>query len=106
MKIKALFYTSDPYEPSGLLGVFNTEEEKQNILRNIAEIALQDKVKWYHHLDDENYNDYLFQIREEEQLASKKEALDFVLKKLTDKVMSAKEYTEKEIEIGVGKYWS
>lgn len=30
--MKALIYTSDPWEPSGVIGLFETEEQKQNIL--------------------------------------------------------------------------
>ncbi len=39
--MKALLYTSDPYEPSGVIGLFETEEQKQAIL-NGYEKSIQD----------------------------------------------------------------
>lgn len=30
--MKALLYTNDPYEPSGVIGLYETEEQKQTIL--------------------------------------------------------------------------
>lgn len=30
--MKALLYTSDPYEPSGVIGLFETEEQKEKII--------------------------------------------------------------------------
>lgn len=38
--MKALLYTSDPYEPSGVIGLFETEQEKQVILQ-----GFKDKVQ-------------------------------------------------------------
>jgi len=35
--MKALLYTSDPYEPSGVIGLFENDEQKQNILRQHKE---------------------------------------------------------------------
>lgn len=35
--MKALLYTSDPYEPSGVIGLFETEQQKQDILQQYTE---------------------------------------------------------------------
>jgi hypothetical protein len=34
--MRALLYTSDPYEPSGVVGLYETEEQRQNILEQYA----------------------------------------------------------------------
>lgn len=35
--MKALLYTSDPYEPSGVIGLYETEEQKQEIIKGYKE---------------------------------------------------------------------
>jgi hypothetical protein len=41
VKLKALLYTSDPYEPSGVIGLFETEEQKQNIVGQYKKDTLE-----------------------------------------------------------------
>ncbi len=40
--LKILTYTCDPYEPSGVVGVFETNEELRKILIDLAEQDMKD----------------------------------------------------------------
>lgn len=43
--MKALLYTSDPYEPSGVIGLFETEEQKQAIIQGYIK-TLRNDCRW------------------------------------------------------------
>lgn len=85
--MKALLYTSDPYEPSGVIGLFETEKQKQNIL-------LQHRKEW-EETDLPNYkreNNYYKNLPLIERLRKAEEDYLFIVHSL------------QEIEIPIGEY--
>lgn len=86
--MKALLYTSDPYEPSGVIGLFETEEQRQTILKGFRERFLEDRQKnqWTWPKDAES------QERLRQYLADGPKQAEEEIKRLT------------EIEIPIGVY--
>lgn len=41
-KLRRIFYTSDPYEPSGTIGVYETEEQRQRILAAYLKASMKE----------------------------------------------------------------
>jgi hypothetical protein len=56
--IKALLYTSDPYEPKGVIGLFQNEQEKKKIQK---EYLIYYK-KYWPHLDAQQALNELIEI--------------------------------------------
>jgi hypothetical protein len=58
--VRALLYTSDPYEPSGVIGLFETEEQKQAILQGYV-AYMRREFSWYADRPD---TDITWELRE------------------------------------------
>lgn len=58
--MKALLYTSDPYEPSGVIGIYETEEQKQEIIKGYEE----DFRKAYPEFSEEYVKQEIEELRE------------------------------------------
>ena len=85
--MKALLYISDPYEPAGVIGLFETEKQKQNIL-------LQHRKEW-EETDFPNYkkeDNFCQNLPLIERLRKAEEDYLFIVHSL------------QEIEIPVGEY--
>lgn len=41
-KLRRILYTSDPYEPSGTIGVYETEEQRQRILAAYLKASMKE----------------------------------------------------------------
>lgn len=91
--MKALLYTSDPYEPSGVIGLYETEEQKQTILEEYGEVldrAHKERLKTVKFPG--YYAGYTYQTREEAYEKTVREYVDDDIQAL------------KEIEIPIGVY--
>lgn len=87
--MKALLYTSDPYEPSGVIGLFETEEQKQAIISGYRAEMIRTRKKDYTTEDSSGFYNWL--------------PLEQRLKKFEEEVESDIANWE-EVEIPVGVY--
>lgn len=91
--MKALLYTSDPYEPSGVVGLFENEEQKKAILLGYRRELIRRYVRGLQTVRFPSYYaGVLYQTRKEAFFRSIEQHLQEQLNAL------------KEIEIPIGEY--
>jgi len=55
--LKRLMYTSDPHEPSGTIGIYETEEQRNNIIKDY----IKDCLDTWPELGEKYFRDLLFE---------------------------------------------
>ncbi len=91
--MKALLFTNDPYEPSGVIGLFETEEQKQTILAQYENNIRERHLKYLNTVKFPGWwATQLWKTREE--------AYNATIEKEVEQEITAL----KEIEIPIGVY--
>ena len=58
--MKALLYTSDPYAPRGVIGLFETEKQKQNIIKGYIQAQKSDyRQSYMNHISQEKVMEHI-----------------------------------------------